>query len=65
MTTVIPGDDYDDIEAAIPATTVRVDHSNRNASNNNSQQKDSEMNATNNDKVLMPPPSVPLKNQIR
>lgn len=57
-------DDYDDIEAAIPATTVRVaDLISKNQ--DSSQTKDAETKSTNNDKELMPPPSVPLKTQTR
>lgn len=56
-------DDYDDIEAAIPATTVRLDSSNRVIT----QSKESETSSKDkdNDKALMPPPSLPMKTQIR
>lgn len=60
---VIIGDDYDDIEAAIPATTLRVDHPNKDLGN--SPAKDMDRRAIDNDKQLMPPPSIPLKLQNR
>lgn len=53
-----PGDDYDDIEAAIPASTVKIDLLQRNDS---TKSDSNESKRTNNDKELMPPPSVPPK----
>lgn len=49
--------DYDDIESANPINTVKIDTKNK-----DSTTKD---NSTDNDKQLMPPPSIPLKSQIR
>lgn len=52
------GDDYDDIEAAIPASTVKIDASQR----NDAARADSdEPKRNDNDKELMPPPSAPPK----
>lgn len=56
-------DDYDDIEAVIPATTVRVEPSARDSAK--AEGKGSETKSTDTDKKLMPPPSIPLKSQIR
>lgn len=58
----VASDDYDDIEAAIPATTVRVEPSARDSVK---EGKGSETKSTDTDKKLMPPPSIPLKSQIR
>lgn len=56
-------DDYDDIEAAIPATTLRVDMSTKDGIK--VETKEAEIKSTDNDKQLMPPPSIPLKTQTR
>lgn len=56
-------DDYDDIEAVIPATTVRVEPSARDSVK--AEAKELEAKSTDTDKKLMPPPSIPLKSQIR
>lgn len=59
----LASDDYDDIEAVIPATTVRVEPSARDSVK--AEAKGSETKSTDTDKKLMPPPSIPLKSQIR
>lgn len=64
--TVDDGDDYEDIESAIPASTVKLDgDSNDNVDSGESSKSSSEQKSVDNDKELMPPPSIPLKTQSR
>lgn len=61
------GDDYDDVEEAIPATKVSADAAetvkNDSATDTNTNGNNNESKGKDNDKELMPPPSIPLKTQ--
>lgn len=57
------GDDYDDVEESIPASKVSADSGAVIKGEMKSPTTDAEKKEENNDKELMPPPSVPLKTQ--
>lgn len=57
------GDDYDDVEESIPATKVTTDGGAVVKDETKSSGAESEKKDVNNDKELMPPPSIPLKTQ--
>lgn len=56
--------DFDDIEAAIPASTMQLDATTKTVIESVARRSHSST-SEDNDKVLMPPPSIPLRTQVR